>query len=103
MQGITRDRAKRMVGAGWASLIDRFYEYAEDSAKHPDLRVLHIKEKFGGLRIYVSGADVFIHGLIEGIEDASVTLCEICGGPAALRSQAWVKTLCDQHAQEPKP
>ena len=69
-----------------------------------------IKEKFGGLRAYSSGADEYIRGAIEMAESMSYITCEITGEKGKLRKQrrddngepmpAWVKTLCDKEAEK---
>lgn len=67
-----------------------------------------IKEKFGGLRAYSSGADEFIRGAIEMAESMSYITCEVTGEKGKVRYKkfdedgqpipAWVRTLCDNEA-----
>ena len=54
-----------------------------------------IKEKFGGLRIYYSGGDYYIDGLISMAEEMSYKTCERCGCPGTPNKQGWIMTLCD--------
>ena len=42
-------------------------------------QVQQIKEKFGGLRIYLSNEDDYIHGIINMAEAIAVRTCEVCG------------------------
>jgi len=93
----------RECGAGWNSLIDPLIKLCEERG----ITILQIKEKFGGLRFYVSavpsqrvGAPADILEAIEKAEDASVTICEMCGEPGKVRGGAWIKTLCDRCALE---
>ena len=65
---------------------------------HP--RASQVKEKFGGLRIYMSKYNDEISSIIDEIEDKSYSTCEICGKEGKLRSRAWLKTLCDNHDEE---
>jgi hypothetical protein len=58
--------------------------------------ILQVKEKFGGLRIYVNHADDAIRQRIEAAEQESFHTCEICGQPGKLREDA-LMTLCDEH------
>jgi hypothetical protein len=59
--------------------------------------ILQVKEKFGGLRIYVNNADEAIRQRIEAAEQESFHTCEVCGQPGRLREDDWIKTLCDEH------
>ena len=56
-----------------------------------------IKQKFGGLRFYVTGDDQYINGLIAMAEEWAGNTCEICGARGRLRSGKWLRTLCDEH------
>jgi hypothetical protein len=58
-----------------------------------------VKEKFGGLRIHVNGADDAIRQRIEAAERESFRTCEVCGQPGELREGSWIKTLCNEHIQ----
>jgi len=92
---ITRENAKRMVGPGWASLIDEIYDILPE-----DVCVTQVKEKFGGLRFYVGSASSEIFDFIDKIEAKSLTICEQCGEPGEARRGGWIKTLCDAHERE---
>ena len=60
-----------------------------------------IKEKFAGLRFYVSGSDDRIDTLIEFAERMSRCTCEICGAPGTLdNGSGWMKTKCKEHSTE---
>lgn len=66
-----------------------------------DLPVIRqIKEKFGGLRFYVSCSNDEIHNYIAFAEQMSYRTCEVCGAPGERRSGNWIKTLCDHHHEE---
>lgn len=56
-----------------------------------------IKEKFGGLRFYVTGGDDYTSGVISMAESMSYRTCEHCGKPGSPRDDGWVTTLCDEH------
>jgi hypothetical protein len=56
-----------------------------------------IKEKFGGLRIYFSGGDDYVSGVIGMAEDMSYKLCEVCGNKGRPNEGGWITTLCDEH------
>ena len=55
-----------------------------------------IKEKYGGLRIYHSGGDDYVDGLISLAEEMSYKICERCGCPGSPNKQGWIMTLCDK-------
>ena len=90
-------------GDGWLGLIDEFFANVEahcrDKKKKNWPVFAQIKEKFGGLRIYVldyGDADRKItEGLISEYEDMSWEVCHACGRtPARLVGKGWVETLC---------
>lgn len=56
-----------------------------------------IKEKYGGLRYYVSGATNLIYDTIDRYEALSYNTCEVCGKQGKLRDYGWMRTLCDEH------
>jgi hypothetical protein len=66
----------------------------------PQVAVLQIKEKFGGLRFYYDGGDDYIRGLVSMAEVWASKSCEVCGAPGSSRGGGWVRTLCDHHEQE---
>jgi hypothetical protein len=83
-------------GEGWKSL----YEPLLERCKAEGVAVLQVKEKFGGLRFYVSGGSDDLFDAIDEVASKSFTICEQCGAPGELRKRGWSKTLCDRHAQE---
>lgn len=61
-----------------------------------------IKEKFGGLRIYYSGGDDYVRGLVNLAEAMSYKICEICGNKGKPNKNGWISTLCDAHRESLK-
>jgi len=55
-----------------------------------------IKEKFGGLRVYISGGDDYINGLIHMAETFSYKICENCGERGKSNKGGWISTLCNE-------
>lgn len=94
---MTLDRAyaKECVGEGWSALVDEVYDRLPQDAV-----VLNVKEKFGGLRIYVDGVSMEVLDFIDDIEDKSLDTCEICGAAGKPRPTKWIKTYCDKHYQQ---
>jgi hypothetical protein len=66
----------------------------------PQVTAAQVKEKFGTLRFYYSGGDDEISGMVRMAEAMSSVTCEECGTPGKQRGGGWVRTLCDQHAEE---
>jgi hypothetical protein len=54
-----------------------------------------IKEKFGGLRIYYSGGDDYVEGIISMAEEYSYKVCEVCGNSGKPNKGGWISTLCN--------
>ena len=86
------------VGAGWHDIVRPLVEYAQSNG----VTIQQVKEKFGGLRFYVSGSDETLNVMIEAAEKQSVKTCEDCGKPGHPRGGGWVRTLCDEHAKDRK-
>lgn len=59
-----------------------------------------VKEKFGTLRFYVSGASDEVNNYITFAESMSAHVCEECGAPGESRNDGWIKVLCDKHHSE---
>ena len=89
---IDKERAKACVGPGWASLIDEIYDILPD-----DAYILQVKEKFGGLRFYVSSGKADILDRIYEIENRSLAMCEMCGKPGRPTGKTWIITRCEEH------
>jgi len=67
---------------------------------NPDnqIRIEQIKEKFGSLRIYISGGPDYIEAMIAKAEYESKHTCEICGARGKTeRINDWYWTLCEEH------
>lgn len=61
---------------------------------------LQIKEKFGGLRIYVSYCDDYINGVIRMAEKMSHVTCEVTGANGTLHIKGFcLKTLNESYAK----
>jgi len=86
-------------GEGWYPLIEELLNklQAIENKQHIGLEVTEIKEKFGGLRIYINTGNDTIWNLISEYEARSFYICERCGKPGKLRNNHnWYTTLCDE-------
>lgn len=54
-----------------------------------------VKEKYGGLRLYFSGGDEYVEGLVSMAEAISYTICETCGNKGNPNKSGWISTLCE--------
>ena len=85
---------------GWYDILSsvcyriKQYEKNKKSDYYP-VTFDQIKEKWGGLRIYHSGGDDYVDGVITMAEEMSYKICERCGCPGSPNKQGWVMTLCD--------
>lgn len=95
-EGYTRELAKQSVGAGWSKLIDEVFD-ALGTIKG-QIKIIQVKEKWGGLRIYTDYRNEKLEETISAIEQKSFTICEVCGDPGKLTNyNGWYRTLCDAH------
>ena len=87
-------------GPGWRKLIEPLFE----QARKEGVDVLQVKEKFGGLRFYVSSASQEFNDMIDQAEHDSFEVCEQCGEPGYKDNDGgyWIRTLCDEHHKEIK-
>ena len=91
------------IGDGWFKLV---YELVND-IKVNDIKkggwvtkVTQCKEKFGGLRFYVTGTSDKNWALIRNAEQKSYGICEETGSEVEVGTwiRDWTKTMCRQHA-----
>lgn len=92
------------TGKGWYGLI--VMTNALLSEIYPDYDIDQIKEKFGGLRYYVS-CDTSLQlqdpekydrffAIVRKCQAISYLICEKCGAKGELRKELWHKTLCNE-------
>ena len=90
------------IGPGWFSLIEELSTKLEpliqeckdlDPEFYP--KAAQVKEKFGGLRFYMTTETEEMSKLIRKAEAKSFKTCEECGEPGEVRGLGWVRTLCD--------
>ena len=56
-----------------------------------------VKEKYGGLRLYFSGGDDYVEGLVSMAEAISYYVCEICGNKGEANKGGWISVRCEAH------
>jgi hypothetical protein len=91
------------IGDGWFKLV---YELVS-SIKVNDIKkggwvtkVTQCKEKFGGLRFYVTGTSDKNWALIRNAEQKSYGVCEVTGSEVEVGTwnDGWVQTICHKEA-----
>jgi hypothetical protein len=89
---------------GWLSIINSLCSIIENHIEHTipeeikdEIFAIQIKEKFGGLRFYMSTTTPYIDGAISLAEAVSYSQCEYCGQASnrGLPQKGWIKTFCD--------
>jgi hypothetical protein len=95
-EGYTRELALQSVGAGWSSLIHEIFDALE--TKFKNIKVIQVKEKWGGLRVYTDHSNENLDKIIIEVERKSFIVCEDCGEAGLLREGDWHRTLCETHA-----
>jgi hypothetical protein len=94
------------VDEGWYNLIKELSHKLEDEiVKMPkeereNCYAVQVKEKFGGLRFYISAGTPVMYADIDDAESASFKTCEVCGRPGEPGGRFWIKTVCDKHLKE---
>ena len=95
-------------GKGWWPLIEKVAAAIDSfNAAHPGtpVEVSQIKQKFGGLRIYLHNAPEDLRLLIDEAVAASWHTCEKCGSTADVTTnlEGYRFTLCPDCRKENKP
>jgi hypothetical protein len=75
-------------------------EKLKELPEHFPVKFDQIKEKYGGLRIYFSGGDDYVEGLVSMAEAISYKVCEVCGNKGEANKGGWISVLCDKHREE---
>src|SRR5690349_6468342 len=60
-----------------------------------------IKQKFGGLRLYLNHTTPYINGIVDMSECLSLIICELCGNKGSITNiNGRIQTLCLNHYQD---
>ncbi len=88
---------------GWFDIVYRLCGNIRKSLQRNPIEgfiVEQVKEKFAGLRFYVSYENDEIESLIKKAEAESFRICEICGKGGETKAKGyWVKTVCKDHSE----
>lgn len=58
-------------------------------------RIVQLKEKFSGMRLYSNFASDELYDIIDKYEEISYRTCGCCGKPATKMSKGWIYPYCD--------
>jgi len=94
----TLEEAQNAVGSGWKNLVTLAWLVCKQ--QDPPRAIVQVKEKWGGLRIYISSGPRSMFDFLIKIEKLSFKVCENCGKTGKPRLNGWVKTLCDKCQKE---
>jgi len=95
------------IGEGWWPTVEKALRCME--AVDPGFTVSQVKEKFGGLRLYVAGSEDSteeqrwtLRALASLAEQEAGNRCEECGAFPARNEPVykWFRTLCPDHRAE---
>lgn len=98
-------------GNGWNDIIDKLCKDIEEiltTLGTVNIKVVQVKEKFGGLRFYIEWDPETqrtelelsnkIYTTISAAENESMKTCEECGQPGKQTTIGnWIQTLCNKH------
>ena len=85
------------VRDGWFDILDRAFSKLISLESIPTLA--QVKEKFGGLRIYLDNSSDEAYAIVNAAEIESEKTCEICGQPGVnTETSGWYATRCEKHS-----
>lgn len=96
-QKYSEDEAVAQVGRGWEELVRAVY--AAKYTLNSPANIITVKEKLGGLRIYIDYYDEELDKVVQNVGVLSFAICEVCGNAGKLRKlDALYLTRCETHA-----
>ena len=63
-------------------------------------RFFQVKEKYGRMRLYHSGASEEVNDILDKYEFLSEQVCHVCGKPATAVTRGWIYPFCAEHVAE---
>ena len=93
--------------AGWVDLfwmcIEELYEPLKKADMLHTFHFLQVKEKYGEMCLYSSGATAEVNDIISKYEYLSQFVCENCGKPAEVQTCGWIENLCKDCFEKSNP
>jgi len=72
-------------------------EKIQEELEYFPVKFDQVKEKYRGLRLYFSGGDSYVEGVIDMAEEYSYKICEVCGNKGEPNKEGWISTRCEAH------
>ena len=92
----TLDVVLNQVPNSWRSIVENLINDLFECGWNGE--IMQIKEKFGGLRFYISEGSESIFELIDNAENYTEEICIICGEPATtIGGGGWYTHRCETH------
>ena len=90
------------IEKGWYKILEKLVRRIKEIDEKHDKqsKILQIKEKFGGLRVYLEAWNLDTIQAVREAEDESYKVCEKCGEEGHRFNDGWILTLCEEHAKE---
>jgi hypothetical protein len=86
-------------GEGWHNILTDLFEKISIIVKNNNLesfKIVQVKSKFGGLRVYTENSTKEINALIRVAEDECSITCEKCGASSKPTSNnGWLINYCE--------
>jgi len=90
--GYTLEQGLASVGAGWSGMVEMAF-----AMKPENVKIVQVKEKFGGLRIYTSPYVPEYERFLSLLTRLASVTCEWCGQRGSMDQRyGWLLTLCEQ-------
>lgn len=87
-------------GNGWYPAVHAALSFASkrNEEKQLGLRIIQVKEKFAGLRIYHLGGDELTEACFSAASIIAGSMCDVCSRLGYADNQAgWVAVRCEEH------
>ncbi len=82
---------------GWVALVDDLFAELMELGWNRELS--QVKEKYGGLRVYIGAGTKEMFEAIDHAERASLRTCADCGADGLVRDyDGWLATKCEEHS-----
>lgn len=89
---------------GWMQLfLQACVDIKEPLVRTSDIhkfRFLQVKEKYGRMRLYHSGASEEVNDILDKYEFLSEQVCSTCGKPATTMTRGWICPYCEEHIKK---
>jgi len=86
------------ISDGWLAIITSLLKSIKNDIMYndmPEVKIIQIKQKFGGLRVYYDGGDDATRGMVTMAMAIAEETCEDCGSTEDIsQTSGYIRTLC---------